>query len=50
MGTNEEELMQLGNLSPTAPNYIVLSIPEPGQLNKVRGVRIVPSQRKETVN
>jgi hypothetical protein len=48
MGTNEEDLMRLGNLSTTAPNYIVLSIPEPGQLNKVRGVRIVPSQRKET--
>ncbi|WP_303311858.1 hypothetical protein [Hymenobacter sp. BT730] len=45
MGTNEEELMRMGNLSPTASHYIVLSIPEPGQINKVRGVRIIPHQQ-----
>lgn len=42
MGTNEDQLMQRGRLTLNDPAYIVLSIPEPGQMNKVRGVRIVP--------
>lgn len=40
-GSNEEELMQRGNLTLTAPNYIVLPLLNPQNTSDLLGVRVV---------
>ncbi|MCC2546710.1 hypothetical protein LJY25_09675 [Hymenobacter sp. BT175] len=41
VGSDEDELMRRGNLSLTAPNYIVLPVSDPKNTQKLVGVRIV---------
>ncbi|GAA3924860.1 hypothetical protein [Hymenobacter algoricola] len=41
IGSNEDELMRRGNLSLTAPNYLVLPVTDPKNAKKVAGLRVV---------
>lgn len=41
IGSNEDELMRRGNLSLTAPNYLVLPVTDPRNAEQVSGLRVV---------
>ncbi|SHI93278.1 hypothetical protein SAMN02745146_1953 [Hymenobacter daecheongensis DSM 21074] len=41
IGAEEDELMRRGNLSLTAPDYLVLPVADPKNANKISGLRVV---------